>query len=63
MTRPYRLIGIDSDLQALQRRLAAGRPSRTVDGEAEPLLPGSTAPAIVAARERLQAATGAPANA
>jgi hypothetical protein len=63
VTRPYRLVGIDSDLQALQRRLAAGRPSRSVDGEAGPLLPGSTAPAIVAARERLQAGTGTSAQA
>jgi hypothetical protein len=56
VTRPYRLVGIDADLHALQRRLASGRPGRGVDGGPGPLLPDSTVPAIVAARERLGAA-------
>jgi hypothetical protein len=52
-TRPYRLIGIEVDLDALQRRLAGGRRSRALDDDPGPLLPGSAVPAIVAARERL----------
>ncbi len=60
VTRPYRLSGIESDLQVLQRRLASGRPVKPADGAARSLLPGSTAPAIVAARARLQAAAAEP---
>jgi transcriptional regulator of acetoin/glycerol metabolism len=56
-TRPYRLIDIDADLEALQRRLADGRSSTALDDDPGPLLPGSTVPAIVVARERLAAAT------
>ncbi len=56
VTRPYRLVGIDSDVQALQRRLAGGRAGRGLDGGPGPLLPDSMVPAIVAARERLQLA-------
>jgi GAF domain-containing protein len=52
-TRPYRLVGIEVDLDALQRRLAGGRRSRALDDDPGPLLPGSAVPAIVAARERL----------
>ena len=55
-TRPYRLIDIDADLEALQRRLAGGRTAAALDDDPGPLLPGSTVPAIVAARGRLTAA-------
>ncbi len=55
-TRPYRLIDIETDLEALQRRLAAGRSSAAIDDEPGPLLPASTVRAIVVARERLTAA-------
>lgn len=58
VTRPYRLAGIEVDLQSLQRRLAGGRPARSPKGETGPLLPSSTVAAIVAARERLTAAVG-----
>jgi hypothetical protein len=54
LTRPYRLIGIESDLQGHQRRLTAGgRLSGSSEDDAGRLLPGSMVPAIVAARERL----------
>ena len=56
-TRPYRLVGIDADVQALQRLLADGGSSAAPDDDPGPLLPGSTVPAIVAARERLVAAS------
>jgi hypothetical protein len=52
-TRPYRLIGIDADVHALQRRLTDGGSSAAADDDPGLLLPGSTVPAIVAARERL----------
>jgi hypothetical protein len=53
-TRPYRLSGIESDLQQLQRRLSAGNAvAETRDGAGR-LLPGSTVPAIVAARDSLR---------
>jgi hypothetical protein len=55
-TRPYRLIDIDADLEALQRRLGGGRSSAALDDDPGPLLPDSTVPAIVAARQRLTAA-------
>jgi GAF domain len=60
-TRPYRLIGIDADLLALERRLADGDPPAARNDDPGPLLPGSTVPAIVAARERLTAGRPRPA--
>jgi hypothetical protein len=56
VTRPYRLAGIDSDVQALQRRLTGARAGRGLEGDPGPLLPDSTVPAIVAARDRLELA-------
>lgn len=53
VTRPYRLAGIESDVQALERRLSGGRGARAGVVYPGPLLPASTVPAIVTARERL----------
>lgn len=55
-TRPYRLIDIDADLEALRRRLGGGRSSAALHDDPGPLLPGSTVPAIVAARQWLTSA-------
>lgn len=54
VTRPYRLAGIDTDLQALQHRLATSDGLAPDTEPAGPLLPDSNVPAIVAARERLE---------
>ncbi len=51
-TRPYRLVEIDADLLALERRLTGGGDAPLSD-DPGPLLPASTVPAIVAARQRL----------
>lgn len=56
VTRPYRLAGIDVDLLALRHQLAGGGPATSRDGDRGLLLPSSTVPAIVAARERLRTA-------
>ena len=63
VTRPYRLAGIDTDVQALQHRLAAGDGPAPGTEPAGPLLPDSTVVAIVAARERLERQQGVPAAA
>jgi hypothetical protein len=55
-TRPYRLIDIEADIEELQRRLADRRSSAGLGDDPGPLLPDSTVPAIVVARERLAAA-------
>jgi GAF domain len=49
-TRPYRLSGIESDLQGLP---SGGGVTGPGEGNGGQLLPGSTVPAIVAARDRL----------
>jgi hypothetical protein len=54
-TRPYRLIDIDADVEALQRRLADRHSPAALDDDSGRLLPGSTVRAIVVARERLAA--------
>jgi transcriptional regulator of acetoin/glycerol metabolism len=52
-TRPYRLIDIDADVEMLLRRLADRGSPAALDDDPGPLLPGSTVPGIIAARERL----------
>jgi hypothetical protein len=58
-TRPYRLIGIDADIDVVRRMLAAGRGDDAVAAHTGELLPRSTVPAIAAAREQLVVALAA----
>ena len=51
--RPYRLVGIASDLAEVRSRLSGPRPEAVLRGYTGPLLPGSRAPAIVSARSQL----------
>jgi hypothetical protein len=74
-TRPYRLVGIDTDLSLVRQRLAADDANGSlnadgplnVDGSLNadpgPLLPRSVVPAIVAARRALADAVRPPGEA
>jgi GAF domain len=56
---PYRLTGtVSSDLHDVERLLARGRRASALKLARGPLLPGARAPAIVAARERLERSLG-----
>jgi hypothetical protein len=62
-SRPYRLDrGVQIDLGAVERGLAAGDPAAAARHYAGPLLPPSVAPGIVAARDRLARALSPPAS-
>ncbi|MER5980780.1 GAF domain-containing protein [Streptomyces sp. NPDC001857] len=53
-SRPYRLTAaVESDVTAVERRLAAGAVTAAVSAYAGPLLPASRAPAVVRLRRRL----------
>ena len=55
-SRPYRLVGrLDTDLDQLRRLLARGAVGTALERYPGALLPGSRAPGVVAARERLSA--------
>ncbi|WP_188268035.1 MULTISPECIES: GAF domain-containing protein [unclassified Streptomyces] len=55
-SRPYRLAGVvDTDFATVERRLASGAVAAAAGAYAGPLLPGSSAPAVVRLRERLAA--------
>jgi hypothetical protein len=55
-SRPYRLLGrIDSDLDQVRRLLSGGTVGAALDRYPGAVLPGSHAPGVVAARERLGA--------
>jgi transcriptional regulator of acetoin/glycerol metabolism len=55
-SRPYRLAGrLDTDLDQLRRLLARGAVGAALERYPGALLPGSRAPGVVAARERLSA--------
>jgi len=60
-TRPYRLEHVDSDVGAVLADLQDGQAHRARARVRGPLLPGSAAPAIVAARAALDAALAQPA--
>ncbi|MFJ4922864.1 GAF domain-containing protein [Streptomyces sp. NPDC088725] len=54
LSRPYRLAGrVDTDFDAVARRLASGAVTSAMSAYAGPLLPGSRAPAVVRLRRRL----------
>ncbi|MPQ98942.1 GAF domain-containing protein [Modestobacter sp. I12A-02628] len=56
-SRPYRLLGrLDSDLDQVRRLLVRGATAQALERYAGPVLPRSTAPGVVTARERLGAA-------
>lgn len=56
-SRPYRLLErLDTDLDQLRRLLARGSVGSALDHYPGPVLPGSRAPGVVAARERARAA-------
>lgn len=59
-TRPYRLEHVDSDVAAVLADLQEGQVARARSRVRGPLLPGSSAPAIVAARQALTAALADP---
>ncbi|MFF8288762.1 GAF domain-containing protein [Streptomyces sp. NPDC016309] len=53
-SRPYRLaVPVDTDFGAVRRKLGSGAVAAALGGYAGPLLPGSCAPAVRRARERL----------
>jgi transcriptional regulator of acetoin/glycerol metabolism len=55
-SKPYRLVvGLTTDLEEVRRLLARGAVVKAVDAFSGPPLPGSTAPAVVAAREEVVA--------
>lgn len=58
-TRPYRLEYVDTDLAAVMADLRDGDGTAAAGRAPGPLLPSSTVPAIVEARERLATALGA----
>ncbi|MFE3326972.1 GAF domain-containing protein [Streptomyces sp. NPDC059176] len=54
-SRPYRLVGtVETDFDAVARRLASGAVAAALGGYAGPLLPGSRAPGVVRLRTRLE---------
>lgn len=60
LSRPYRLDAwLDVDVEAVERRLAAGDRAGAMRLYSGPLLPKSAAPGIVEARARLERAVGA----
>ncbi len=59
-TPPYRLLAdVRADFLEVERLLTCGKSAPAVQLDHGPLLPGSSAPAVVAARERLVAAAAA----
>ncbi|MCB5178405.1 GAF domain-containing protein [Streptomyces antimicrobicus] len=60
LSRPYRTAApLRADFTAVTRRLATGAVSAALSGYAGPLLPGSTAPAVVRLRRRIEDAARA----
>jgi hypothetical protein len=59
VTRPYRLEGVEIDLELVNRLLARGRTDKARARCGGPLLPPSSVPEIVSARENLACRLGA----